>query len=267
MTGTQQPWEYLAPNIKVMETIQVVFASSEVLPLIGSSTLRDVLIRQMDALMTGRDVHLHVVWDALKLRPGFVPEKAYAPFCTLEKLGGLLGVQFQLPNAVSALDEATRARHARDCPVSERDVVERLNAVATAPTNVELPPPRARKPAGRMDGAAWVKVAVMALLTAGSVGASAYYVFFRPQGEPLQVSALGGNIPVTSATRYSSVATAVLSDEAWLTRPEVERRRDLQEALSKVTPAGMDRVVLRDSSGAVRAVAISQNGQVSFLFP
>ena len=64
-----------------------------------------------------------------------------------------------------------------------------------------------------------------------------------------------GALPVANAKRWREEVRATLTDTAWLSRPEPDRRKEMSQAFTRLSQTGVAALVLVDGENRIRASA------------
>jgi hypothetical protein len=265
------------PTSVLIDTIVLAFSRSRMKDLVGTDALRSVLAGTKDLVPAANTLSLAPVWQLLEGQPGFVAEDALAPMCRIKAWEPHLKVIVELPGAAAALDVGTRARHAADCYIDERDLMKVLSPPvrpATPPAGVVV------ITAERVQGAEitqrvrfpdtnrrTVLAASAAAIAVLAVAISAYLTFGgRGSTHALSPDEVSKEIPLAKVRQSGTLIGATLSDPAWLGAPEAERRAQIERAFAHATEHGARDLVVYDAKGKLVATAASQRGRVVVTF-
>jgi curved DNA-binding protein CbpA len=245
----------------VIEAVVLAFSSSRLRDLVGTDALRSVLeARYIQMVGTPGQLDLEPLWEILTAQPGFVPALAIPPLARIKLWESRLSVTVMLPRGVGELSLLERDRQAAECRVSEEALTRAIEAQAPS-----APTPRAPLgAAGSVVVTATETVAArkrrglatyLLLATVLMAVGSGLYTFGGSQVRSLSPSDLSQEIPAVEARQSGAVIGLVLGDDAWISRPEPERRRQLEQALARARAQTASGIIIMDHEGRIRASA------------
>jgi hypothetical protein len=252
----------------VVDAIVLAFSHSEARDVVGTDALRMVLDgRYVEMVKAPGALQLQPLYDLLKVQPGFVHQQSLPPFCRIKAWEPQLGAAIELPRELAELSASVieRERQAARCKVPDEELSRVLR-----PQAAPVPAPVARAPTGPVkmglpdDAPPASKrktMAALGLATAAAVGLMVSLVLVL-SGGPRKIvpSEISDVIPIASAKLSGPVVGIELADKSWLSRPEAERRRQLEDALARVQPLGASRIVVLDQEGRLHSSAAFEDG-------
>lgn len=273
------------PGRVPLEALILAFSHSRAKALVGTDALRSVLSGQY------REVHRHdgtfdlePVWQLLAQQPGFEVDHVRPPICRFKSWERDLGVSVRMPEAMSQLDDRTRAELADEVrvPDDQRHRVLRGElvpsevsepAIPEPAVEAHQPPPRPRRTEPPPQVPLTVKTPRLrrVKLTAAQrraleVAALILAVIgFAAAGLQLQrgcrshdwdqmPTRFAGDIPLGSAERQGPEVSGQLKERGWLNLPPPVRTAQMKAALEAL-PREVQVFFVRDGEGRVRAVA------------
>lgn len=257
-----------APLPALIEAIVLAFTRSPVGGAIGADALRLVLSGRYGALVPQGRLDLAGVWQMLQSQPGVTASAATPAFCLLKTWEARLGLPVDLPKYLTGLSQSERNAQAATCKVPAMEL-DRVLAGAPPPVNQAVTragdatngadrPRRRGRPRLPETRADKVKLAGA---TAGAVLSLAVAVFllFRgvagggfhggPDGE------FAAPIPVGAVKQLGKQVKATLTDPAWLSLPEEERRGHMTDALHRLADRGVEVFALFGDDQRLKASA------------
>lgn len=249
-----------APNREsIIEAIVLAFSHSKLKAIVGSDALRSVLAGQYRDMVSGKQLHLQVVWDLIHDQPGYDEEHAKPAFCALKTWEKNLRLEVVLPASLSGLSDTEIVALGSHCGVPSKDRHRVLGATGSI---ANLRESRASiapvvKPSSSSANRPGV-VAALALVAAAAMGFTIYTLVgltSRPAYQRFNTDEISSILPVKSAKRLGADLSVVLEDDAWLEQPHEAMTADLHAALTALKDSNVEILILQDTSGAMRASA------------
>jgi hypothetical protein len=261
------------------EALLLALGNAGARDLVGPDALRAVLDARWRELTRSGSLELAPLAELLAGQPGYRADPVDAALLRVKTWEGPLGIEVVLPAALAARPEAERARLLDACKVVPGEVARLLRGGDSGsgprpPAQGDTPRPLGaapRRPATHERApAARPRISRPVALVAGLVGVlglgfAAWHGLtgLREPAPTMRAVPLGfaGEIPLTRAERRGDEVVAVLSDEAWLSRPDARRRAELGAALARL-PDGTRILAVKDPGGTLRATAQRSGGRV-----
>jgi len=251
----------------MVDGILLALSHSDLQPLARSKQLATILHIDLSAALASGTLDLQVLWDLLAEEPGFDPAAADAPMCTLKGWSEQLGVDVRLPDHLRDLSDRAVALKTTECTVPAQEVRRVFDRhTRRAPPRVSVglefldggdaPLSETSRPVTWRDhpAVAWISggLAVLALafvaVTFARECRSAGWTSFDPVP-------FAAGIPLRGAEQLGDQVGAVLADPTWLSRPEPERRDQMETALRGLAARNVSVFFVKDDTGRVRATA------------
>lgn len=244
-----------APSVSALvDVVVLAFSRSQLKELVGTDALRMVLSGKRNELVPDGDrLVMEPVWELLESQPGFEPKRAWPPFCRLKQLESRLGVIVELPAALDELDQRTRDEQALYCHVPDDELTkilepQRVVAKVAAPIAVvEV----GTAPIHRASNAKLIASIVFALLAIGGVITSYMLTMAKPSSttKSLAPADLTTEIPISNVRQSGAIIAITVSDPQWVSKPEAERRRQLEAAAVKAQRFAVKTLIILDGAG------------------
>jgi hypothetical protein len=254
------------PTTAVIDAIVLAFSKSRLKDVVGTDALKMVLAGiTKEMLQKENTLSLQPVYELLESQPGFVHADAIPPLCRIKQWEPKLKLIVELPKELGLMPTEERERAAATCFVREEDI----DKILVPRERSTIPPPLgARVVEGSSNAAqaskrgpdvtrrkmiaaaAFVVVAIAAMIVS-------YKLTFGSDSGNVRLanSQLSPEIPLTQVRQSGKMIGAVLADQAWLAKPEVERRRHLELALINAAALGARDIRVFDSKGKLLASA------------
>jgi hypothetical protein len=260
------------PTTTLIDVIVLVFSKSELKSLVGTDALRTVLEGETRALFPESDtIDLQPVWELLESQPGFVPEKAVAPFCRLKTWELRLKKKVVMPGPLASLDQKSCEVKAMNVNAFDSDLDKLLAPPApkAAPVARVIESGSAKESAAVTASSRRAKLAaVAAFLGLAAAGVSIYLTLGRSSGTTVQIPAkeLSEDVPLAHVRKNGDVMIATVTDVGWLAKTEFERRKHLEAVAAKMRTHQVRTLLLVNPRNAIVAtVALRGAPVISFI--
>jgi hypothetical protein len=272
----------------VIETFILGVERSTLRGVVASELLRTALDMEYDSLVVDGRIHLDVIWKTIENLPGFDLKNAEAPFCWFKTIENRLKLLVVMPKALEHLASAGRNAAAGLCLVKAREL-EHVLSGASGPLPEEItgpivmpptptprrlsPPPQTTQsrrapvipePGWRSRRGVGVAAGVIALATAAWIT----FTFVKSCDGPARwkgIATMDLGLPVKNAKQLGNQVGATLTDPRWVTRPEADRRVQMEDALRRLRGRGVTVFFVSDESRP-RASAQWSGGKVVVRF-
>ncbi len=245
----------------------LALSHSKLRALAQADALRDILNIDYTDMVAGGTLDLEVLWNLLAEHPEFDAAGAVAPMCVIKGWEQRLGMDVQLPAKLQNLTEKDIALKTTECMVPQSEVARTLRTAAErahreSMIREALDDPSAGASRSMSRAASWRDRRVIGIVASGVFVAALAFVgmtTFRECGGPdwdgFEATEYSADIPISGAQELGKQVTFELADPAWLDRPAEDRREQMEASLRALEVRGTKALVLRDSSGRVRATA------------
>ena len=260
---------------QVIDALVLAFSYSRAAKLVGTDALRSVISVEYHDIVRDNAFDLQPVWELLEGQPGFEPEAVTAPLAMFKSWEDRLGLQVKLPAAMAGLSDKELALAVNQGRVPPAELKALFPDKQEVARRVEP-----RKPAGgdeagkarapRKRRPRWLGV-VAGVIGALTLGYASFTLYRACNPAPAQWEAATVDVkkflPGAANVERLGSQLSLRMPPAWLARPEEERRVALRDALTSMVDGGVKVLIIRDSSGAIRATAQqARDGQIHVTF-
>ncbi|MEO8701135.1 MAG: hypothetical protein ABI867_13885 [Kofleriaceae bacterium] len=262
----------------LIDAIVLAFSKSRLKDVVGTDALKMVLAGTVKEMLAKENhLLLQPVYELLESQPGFVHEDAVPPLCRIKLWESKLKLIVELPKECGLMPTEERERNAQLCYVDEAQV----DKILTPPQRTTNPPPLGAtrileggsaetREAMREQNTSRRKAIAAGVFAAFAIVAMvvSYKLTFGADSGNTRLDArdLTAEIPLTQVRQSGKLVGATLSDPNWLTKPEVDRRRQLEAAVIKASTLGAQNLMVFDTKGKLVASATMRQGKLSVTF-
>ncbi len=250
-----------------IDALVLAFQYSKASELVGTDALRMVIAGQYRDMFEDGVLKLDSVWALLESQPKFSPALIIPPLCRFKCWDEDLGIEIELPSAISELSARDVRTQASQCQVPSKELDKILERgrftqqerqqraakwAAPEATAIDADQPLAQKTSSTL---------VLAIVSAIAIGGFIVAGFFLFQNfkstswTDVNRKTINDLIPVSHLERHGQDLGGILSSDSWLTLPTEQRQSTLRKAIARLANDGVRTLFIRDTKGTVRAIA------------